>query len=196
MLDEMTSTEIVRTIRDGAADIGVLWDLADMTGLHVVPYREDQLCVTVHRSHPLAGRKRLRYEETLAHPVVRVAPGGLMDALLRRQAALSGKLPVTRIQVSSLEAACRIVGAGLGLAVMPREAAEPHSDTCHLRVIPLADPWARRRFVICSRDKSTLTTATRLLCEYLGAPVGNPSGRPAPRTRSGIRTAIKPVHTS
>jgi DNA-binding transcriptional LysR family regulator len=125
--------------------------------------------VVVHRSHPLAGRKRLRYEETLTHTVVRVAPGGLMDALLRRQAALGGKVPVTRIQVSSLEAACRIVGAGLGLAVMPREAAEPHSSTCNLRVIPLSDPWAKRRFVICSRDNSTLTTATRLLREYLGS---------------------------
>jgi len=182
-LDEMTSTEIVRTVRDGAADIGVLWDLADTSGLQVVPYREDHLCAVVHRSHPLAGRKRLRFEETLTHAVVRVAPGGLMDALLRRQAALGGKVPVSRIQVSSLEAACRIVGAGLGLAVMPREAAEPHASTCNLRVIPLSDPWAKRRFVICSRDHSTLTTATRLLRDYLGSharharDVGQPSAR-------------------
>ena len=166
-LDEMTSVEIVRTVREGAADIGVLWDLADLSGLHVAPYREDQLCVAVHQGHLLAERKRLRYEETLSHPAVGVAPGGLMDALLRRQAALVGRAPVIRIQVSSLDAACRIVGAGLGLAVLPRGAAEPHASASNLRMIPLSDPWAVRRFVICSRAEPTLSTATRLLADHL-----------------------------
>ena len=67
--------------------------------------------------------------------------------------------------MSSLDAACRIVGAGLGLAVLPREAAEPHVATCGLRMMPLSDSWAVRRFVICSRAEPTLTTATRLLAE-------------------------------
>ena len=90
-----------------------------------------------------------------------------MDALLRRQAALVGRAPVIRIQVSSLDAACRIVGAGLGLAVLPRGAAEPHASASNLRMIPLSDPWAVRRFVICSRAEPTLSTATRLLADHL-----------------------------
>ncbi len=166
-LDEMESTEIVRTVREGAADMGVLWNLASLNGLRFVPYHEDHLCVSVHGSHPLAARKRLRYEETLAYAAIGVAPGGLMAGLLRRQAALAGKAPVARIQVSSLDAACRIVGAGLGLAVLPRDAAQPHATACGLRLIPLSDPWAVRHFVICSRAESTLTAATRLLVEHL-----------------------------
>ena len=166
-LDEMNGTEIVRAVREGAADLGVLWDRADLSGLRIAPYHSDHLCVAVHEAHPLAARKRLRYDETLAHPAIGVAPGGLLATLLRRQAALAGTAPVTRIQVSSPDAACRIVGVGLGLAVLPREAAEPHAAARGLRLIPLSDPWAVRRFVICSRAGSTLTTATRLLVEHL-----------------------------
>ena len=60
-----------------------------------------------------------------------------------------GSTPTYRIQVSSLDAACRIVAAGLGLAVMPREAVGAAAQG--LVLLPLAEPWAERRFVVCSR---------------------------------------------
>lgn len=167
-LAEMNSMEIVRAVREGATDLGVLWDFADLSGLRCVPYGRDQLCIAVHHGHPLARRKRLRYDETTPYPAIGVAPGGLLAALLRRKAALAGNAPVTRIQVSSLDAACRIVGAGLGLAVLPRESAQPHAAARGLRMIPLADSWAARQFVVCSRAEPTLTTAARLLMEHLG----------------------------
>ena len=63
---------------------------------------------------------------------VGVAPGGLMDQLMRRQAALIGRLLVHRIQLSSIDAACRVVAAGLGLAVLPRKAAVPHAGAGRL----------------------------------------------------------------
>ncbi|MFY9510653.1 MAG: LysR family transcriptional regulator, partial [Rubrivivax sp.] len=87
-LDERLSTEIVRSVREGSADLGVLWDIADLAGLHTLPYRSDHLCVVLHAAHPLAGRKRLRFAETLEHASIGVAPGGMMEAMLRRQAAL------------------------------------------------------------------------------------------------------------
>ena len=48
-----------------------------------------------------------------------------MDQLLRRQAALLGRLPSYRMQVSTLETATRLIAAGLGHAILPREAVAP-----------------------------------------------------------------------
>jgi len=166
-LDELVSSAIVRSVREGAADVGVLWDVAELSGLQCVPYRSDHLCVAVHRAHPLARRKRLRYEETLDEVAIGVAPGGMMETMLRRQAALAGKTPNNRIQVSSMEAACRIVGAGLGVAVLPREATAPHVVAASLAMVPLSDPWAERRFVVCSRPHAQLSASARLLVEHL-----------------------------
>ena len=166
-LDERVSPEIVRSVREGAADLGVLWDLADLGGLQTTAYRSDHLCIAVPPSHPFARRKRLRFEDTLEQVSVGVAPGGMMDAMLRRQAALAGKSPQHRIQVSSLEAACRIVAAGLGLAVLPREATAPHASASGLVMVPLSDAWAQRRFVVCSRADSLLSASARLLVEHL-----------------------------
>jgi DNA-binding transcriptional LysR family regulator len=168
-LDERVSTEIVRSVREGAADVGVLWDLADLSGLHTVAYRCDHLCVAVRPDHPLAGRKRVRFEDTLDHAAIGVAPGGMMETMLRRQAALIGRSPAYRVQVSGLDAACRIVAAGLGLAVMPREAIAPDARAAGLVLVPLADAWAKRQFVGCSRSEGTLSATARLLLEHLGA---------------------------
>ncbi len=168
-LDERTSPEIVRSLREGAADLGVLWDFAELSGLHVLPYRSDHLCVAMAPSHPLARRPALKFVDTLDQVSVGVAPGGLMDQLLRRQAALIGRLPAHRIQVSSIDAACRIVAAGLGLAVLPREVAVPHAGAGRLALVPLAEAWALRRFVVATRPEPLRSASARLLAQYLQA---------------------------
>jgi len=179
-LDERVSTDIVRSIREGAADLGVLWDAGDLAGLQVHPYRRDHLCVAMPRNHPWTRRPSLRFEDTLDQVTVGVAPGGLMEALLRRQAALLGRLPMQRIQVSSLDAACRIVAAGLGLAILPREAAAPHADAGRLALVALDEPWAKRQFVVCSRARALLSASARLVRDHLRPHQGfkSPARRP------------------
>lgn len=166
--EERVSSEIVRSVREGTADFGVLWDAGEMAGLHTLPYRHDHLGVLVHPSHPLAGRRTLRFVDTLDHEAVGVVPGSIMETMLRRYAAMAGRAWANRIQVSTLDAACRIVAAGLGLAILPKEATQPHVHALGLRFIALSDPWARRQFVICLRSPGTLTAAARLLVEHLG----------------------------
>ncbi len=171
-LDERVSADIVRALHDGAADLGVLWDQLDMADLVVRPYRRDRLCVVMVPGHPLARRPSLRLAEVLAEPSVGVAPGGLMDRLLRREAARAGAELAHRIQVSSMDAACRIVAAGLGLAVLPREVAVPHAGAGRLALVPLAEPWAERQFVVLTRARARTSAAARLLAQELESAAG------------------------
>lgn len=166
-LDEMVSREIVRLVREGAADMGVLWDAADLSGLQVTRYRSDHLCVVLPVGHPLARHEALSFAQTLDYPAVGVAPGGTLDTMLRRESALLGRTLNNRIQVSGLDAASRIVAAGLGLVVLPREVAEPAARLAGLVMVPLAESWALRRFAICTRPERLLSTATRLLIDHL-----------------------------
>ena len=166
-LDERISPDIVRTVREGSADLGVLWDFADLSGLQLLPYRSDHLCVAMSPHHALARRSSLTYADTLDQVSVGVAPGGMMDQLLRRQAALLGRVPSHRIQVSSIDAACRIVAAGLGVAVLPREVAVPHAGAGRLALVTLTESWAQRRFVIATRPAPVRSASARLLADFL-----------------------------
>ncbi len=166
-LDEGVSSEIVRAVGEGAADLGVQWDAGVAGNLHTVRYRTDHLCAVVHATHPLARLRRVRFAQTLEFAAIGVAPGGTVEAMLRRQAALLGRTLSNRIQVAGLDAACRIVAAGLGLAILPREAIMPTAEATGLVVVPLTDAWAERRFVVCARTAETLPATARLLLAHL-----------------------------
>lgn len=168
-LDERTSPEIVKSVREGAAELGVLWDRSEFSGLATLPYRRDRLCLAAPLGHALAKRRRIAYADALPHVTVAVAPGGMMDRLLQREAARLGATLVNRIQVSSMDAAARIVAAGLGPAILPREAVEMHAAGRSLALVPLTDAWAERRFVVCLRGDGAASAATRLLAEALRA---------------------------
>lgn len=175
-LDERVSADIVKAVREGAADLGVLWDRSDFDGLATVPYRRDRLCLAAPLDHPLARRKRIAFAEARPHVTVSVAPGGMMDRLLQREAARAGDTLVHRIQVSSMDAAARIVAAGLGPAILPREAVHKHAVSQGLALVPLTDAWAERRFVICHRADGSVSATTRLLVEALRAAAQRPQG--------------------
>lgn len=166
-VDERISMEIVRALHEGAADIGVLWDEVALDGLDQRPYRRDHLCVAMPPTHALARRASLRLADTLAHDSIGVAAGGLMDRLLRRQAALLGQGLAHRIQVATMDAACRIVAAGLGLAILPREVATPHAGAGRLALVPLDEPWAERRFVVAARPEPLRPAAATRLLQFL-----------------------------
>jgi len=166
-LEERLSHEIVRGVREGAADFGVCWDAADLGELEHIGYRSDRLSVVVPAQHPLAARKRVMFADTLDYPQVDVQPGSIMQAMLARYAALAGRALTRRIQVSTFEAASRSVAANLGIAIIPRESAGTTAKALGLRVQPLADDWAKRRFVVCMRSRAALTPAARMLVDHL-----------------------------
>ena len=83
--------------------------LMGRAGLATARYRSDHLCLAMPLGHRWARRKRIAFAEALDDVVVSVAPGGMMDVLLRREAARLGRVPAWRIQVSGMDAAARMV---------------------------------------------------------------------------------------
>ena len=168
-LEERVSPEIVRGVREGLASLGVCWDATDHSGLQARPYRRDTLCVVVPAGHPLAARRKLRFADTLDYEHVSLPVNSAVQLMLQRQAAQAGRTVNHRIVVTNFEAALRVVHAGLAISLVPREVAEPVAAAMGLQLIPLAESWAQRRFILCYRDAQVLTPAAKLLVEHLAS---------------------------
>lgn len=166
-LREAVSSEIVRQVREGSADLGVCWDAIDLSGLETVPYFSDHACLLVHRSHALASRPSVRFEETLDCRYISAMPGSMMEIMLRRYAAMAGKQLVPQIEMQSFDGVSRTVAAGLGVAVLPREVVSPMAESLGVRMIPLSNDWARRQFVICFRAPPYASASALLVMEGL-----------------------------
>jgi DNA-binding transcriptional LysR family regulator len=166
-LEERVSPEIVRGVREGAASLGVCWDAADIGNLQARPYRSDHLTMVVPNKHPLASRKKLRFEETLDWEHVSLPVNSAVQVMIHRAAAQIGKPIRQRIVVTNFESALRVVRAGLAISLVPRVVAEVYAQAYGLKIIALSEPWAQRRFVICFRDADSLSAAAHLLVEHL-----------------------------
>jgi DNA-binding transcriptional LysR family regulator len=168
-IEERLSRDIPRAVRDGTAAIGVCWDSVDLLGLPQRPYRTDQLALAVAADHPLARRRRVAFEQTLDFEHVGLPPSTAVHAMLSRAAARAGGVLRYRAVVSNFDAALRVVAAGLGVSVIPLQVGQSHARHGALRVLPLSNPWAARRFALCHAAPGQLSAAAARLLDHLAA---------------------------
>ena len=95
---------------------------------------------------------------------------------MRAAAAAAGRPLRQRIQVTGLDAMCRMIDNGLGVGLLPDRAFELMRGVGNLQAIPLTDAWAHRELRVVARDFDALPVTARLLVEHL-AP------RPDPDTK-------------
>jgi DNA-binding transcriptional LysR family regulator len=166
-IEERVSDRVVQGVRDGEAELGVLWDRTDTGALRTHPYGGDRLCVVVPPGHALARLAQVRFAQTLAHEHVTLPPTAAVTVLLQQQAQALGLPLRQRVIVTHIEAKLRVVRAGLGIAILPDEVVAAEARAGHLVTVPLAEPWAERRFVICHRDDDSLSAAAQELLQAL-----------------------------
>lgn len=168
-LEERSSTEIVRAVAAGQADIGIVADAVDPAAeLQTFPYVEDRLVLAVPHRHPLAKRRRIAFREAMACDFVGLAAGSALQDHVDGHAARAGHRLKLRVRLPGFDAACRVVESGIGVAVVPRAAAERYRRSMAIRLVSLSDPWALRHLRICVRDLALLPSHARRLVEHLG----------------------------
>jgi DNA-binding transcriptional LysR family regulator len=167
VLEERVSVEVVRGVADGIADIGICRDFVGAAEVEMLPYRSDHFAVVVHKDHALAGLDVVSFAETLSHEQIGLSVNAALNGLMKRVAAEHGRQLRYRANVSTFDAACRLVQLNLGLAVLPVEAVEKYAPPYDLRAIPLSDQWATRQFVICVRHHDQLTPAAGRFIDHL-----------------------------
>ncbi len=166
-LEEHLSTEVIRAVQEGVADFGVC-NTADGVGeLQSLPYRQDQLVLIVPRHHALVRKPAVAFADTLALDHVGLHSNSSIYVALRQAAAALGQSIRLRIQVTGLDAMCRMIHNGLGVGVMPLRAFTLMHNADELAAVPLTDTWAHRRIELVARDFTTLPRSARLLVDHL-----------------------------
>jgi DNA-binding transcriptional LysR family regulator len=80
-----------------------------------------------------------------------------------------GKPLKLRIQLSSFDAMCRMIGAGVGVGIVPESAARRNCEAMGLALIELTDAWSVRERYILVRDREKLPPYALSLIETLCA---------------------------
>lgn len=166
-LQERLSRDIVRGVLDGSTDLGILAGPVRAEGLQVLRFSTDRLVLATPLNHPLALRRKVKLAETLAYPHIGLHEGTTLLSFLREQVEQLGNNLSMRIQVYSFEAMCRMIEAGVGIAILPESSARRHQRTMQLAVIALDESWVVRERSILVRDLDALPSVIRSLVNVL-----------------------------
>lgn len=206
-LEEQVSAGVAAALREGRADVGVFVNGPDTTGLHVLPFRTDELVLLLPAAHPLAsprprrrapGQKQATPSPAATKPApalalstcldenwISLGSGAALLQTLQASAHAADRALRLRMQVHSFDAMCHLVAAGLGVALLPRQLAEAATQTLPVAWRALTDPWAHRQLWVATHSEDAAALA---LAQFLAAPVGTQLPKPAakPTTRRQV----------
>lgn len=167
LLEEGWSSEIVRRLLAAEGDVGIIVEGTRTEGLETFPYSTDRIAVVMPADHPLARMPEMKFADVLDDDLIALESGSSMMRLLAEQAVIAERTLQLRVEVRSFEAVCRMVQAGLGLGLLPYQAASVLGKGLGLVVRPLTEGWAERRMLICVRKERAANNLVAKLLNYL-----------------------------
>jgi DNA-binding transcriptional LysR family regulator len=178
-VEERPSSEIVDALLGGTCDIGIVSDAVDASGLETFDFAPDPLVVVMARDHPLAARASLALADIADEAFVGLVEPSALQAHIAQHARRIGKRLDHRIRLGSFEAICRMVGAGIGIGIVPRAVAIRCTASSRIKRAALSDPWAMRNLRIAVRRYDALAAHAQRLVTHLRS-----SKKPASRRAS------------
>ena len=151
----------------GFVEIGIVADIVEFGDLESHPFAIDRLVLVTPRDHPAASQRRPFFRSLLDHEFVGLAVSNALQQHISQHAVQAGNSIKLRVRLGSFDALCRMVGNGIGIAIIPQAAARRCRRIAAIRISKLADPWALRRLHICVRRSGELSPPARLLFEHL-----------------------------
>ena len=182
-LEEHLSSEVLRAVQEGAADLGICHVADGTSELQSLPYRRDRLALIVPAGHALSAEHAIDFMASLDCDHVGLHTNSSIYVAMHQAATDAGRAIRLRIHVTGLDAMCRMIDNGLGVGVMPQRAFDLLQAGIGSRLVSVAlnDTWAEREIRLVARDFSTLPVAARTLVNHLHASAAHQASPPAER---------------
>jgi DNA-binding transcriptional LysR family regulator len=163
---EAISKDAVQMVRDGRAQVAVVWDNTETSDLQHFDYYSDVVSAVMTNAHPLSQRSVVRYEELMAYKIIADKHSKHTEALLQRSGGITADNARFAVQVETQQSALRMTAHGLGIYVCQAKAAQLQADHLGLVVVPLSDSWARIRVKVVYLS-NVLSPLTKALVDHL-----------------------------
>lgn len=168
-LEEHTTTSVMRMVDEDVADFGICNAVAGIENFESMPYRTNYLCLLVPSSHALNTATSVSFKDLLSENFVSLRSESALTQIIAQMAVEIGSNLNIKIRVSSLDALCRMVHVGLGIAIVPQQIAELYVHSLNVKVVPLNDPWTVRHLLIIFKRREQLSACTTSLIHFLSS---------------------------
>ena len=169
LLVEEKTEQVIRMLREGALDAGVLALPLHEDSLQSEFLFEEPFVLAVPEDHPLAGKKqRLKLSDLEDENLLLLEDGHCMRDQALEVCQLAGAGEKAGFRATSLETLRQMVAANVGITLLPTLAIKPpvaRTDNVHL--IEFAGHPPSRRLALVWRKSSSMTTFLKHFAEVI-----------------------------
>lgn len=152
-LSQDAAETVVGRVLSGEADLAVVSPRPRSTEVAWAPLMHQRLGLAVPVDHRFAARSEVAFDEVASDPFIAMAPGFGMRRILDELCAANDFRPDITFESTELGTMAGLVGAGLGVAVLPIEDGAHTPETVSL--IPLSGSQTTREIgLIWQRDRA------------------------------------------
>jgi LysR family transcriptional activator of glutamate synthase operon len=157
---EQSSEEMAEMLRIDELDLAFLsvTERVESHGLGLHQLVSEELVVLLPPEHPLAGRQQVRMAELAEEQFISFREGSRLRELLFSAGRSAGFEPRVTLESNESQRIRRLVGRGLGVAILPRSDAV--GSVAHVAVVSLTQPSLRRDITLAWREGRRHTPAT------------------------------------
>jgi len=168
MLYEYQTEALLKRLRDGEIDLGIMALPATADGIESRALYEENFTVALPNNHPLAAKTSIKVQDLKGHTLLLLEDGHcLRDQALEVCSRVDVK-EAEDFRATSLETLRQMVVAGLGITLLPEMAVEsPFGSQRGLTIRQFAKPAPSRTVGAVWRKTTTRAAAIGALCDVI-----------------------------
>ncbi len=173
MLYEYQTEPLLKLLRDGDIDLGILALPAPTDGLESRPLYEEAFTVALPSGHPLAAQPTIRSQDLRGQTLLLLEDGHCLRDQALEVCSRVGAREADDFRATSLETLRQMVIAGLGVTLLPELAVDsPVASQRGLAIRRFQRPAPSRRVGAVWRRSTTRAAAIDELCTVIAQTIG------------------------
>jgi len=123
-LDEGSSTAMIRSLLDLKNEVAIIAKVVDEPDVEFIPFSEEELILLLSPEHPLAGKKRLAFEDISREPVILKETGSKTRMVVNDLYERHGCTPDILMETANADFIKQFVERGEGISFLVRGAVD------------------------------------------------------------------------
>lgn len=170
MLYEYQTADLVKHLRDGEIDIGILALPVEQDGLEARRLYKEDFTVALPADHPLAQKSSIKVADLKGQTLLLLEDGHCLRDQALEVCSRVDVREAEDFRATSLETLRHMVVAGLGITLMPELAVEsPFGSQRGLTIVKFAKPAPSRTVGAIWRKSTTRGAAVNAVCDVIDA---------------------------
>ena len=166
-LKEAESNDIIQALENGSAQLGLISGFFNSKKLQTLEFSDDPLVLICPMEHELQQQSTLKLADVLNYPFVGLMQYHSLQQSIETQAKLLGCAIQYRLRLPNFAAIAQVVANGVGIAIMPKRAANRLQSVYPFQQIELTGDWANRKLLLAAKNFDALPVTYQHFSQFL-----------------------------